>query len=264
MNVDHVAILSDDLAAAMERYTRMGFAVQRGGRHPGAGSENALVGLADGSYLELIALLDPQHAATHRFWQMADGRVKPAGAYGGYALGTPDLAATLAGIEARGLPMVGPRAGARDRPDGRRVAWQTAMASRPDLPFLIQDETPRSLRVPDPGSGLGAGLRIVELRVVVESLAEAAPVFGRLLDQPTGGTDAEVRLDWGVIRLTERRAGTARRAFEAAGPGLFAIVLGPTGAGAAALGPLLRRDAEGETVLDPALTEGAVIAVRGV
>ena len=116
-------ILSDDLAAAMERYTRMGFVVQRGGRHPGAGSENALVGLADGSYLEIIALLDPQHAATHRFWQMAGGRVKPAGAYGGYALGTPDLAAALAGIQVRGLPMVGPRAGARARPWGQLGCW---------------------------------------------------------------------------------------------------------------------------------------------
>jgi catechol 2,3-dioxygenase-like lactoylglutathione lyase family enzyme len=55
--LDHVVILVAELERAIADYTTLGFTVQRGGTHAGGSTHNALVGFADGSYLELIAFL---------------------------------------------------------------------------------------------------------------------------------------------------------------------------------------------------------------
>jgi catechol 2,3-dioxygenase-like lactoylglutathione lyase family enzyme len=51
--IDHVVVLVRDLEGASGDYRRLGFRVVPGGRHA-TGTHNALVGLADGTYLELL------------------------------------------------------------------------------------------------------------------------------------------------------------------------------------------------------------------
>lgn len=60
---DHAVIMVDDLKNAVADYQTLGFTVLPGGAHENNPSHNALISLADGSYLELFALRD---AALHR------------------------------------------------------------------------------------------------------------------------------------------------------------------------------------------------------
>ncbi|HLX04168.1 MAG TPA: VOC family protein [Candidatus Binatus sp.] len=65
--IDHVVIVVQELESAVASYSRAGFTVVRGGKHP-IGTHNALIAFADGSYFELIAFLKP---GTGHPWQKA-------------------------------------------------------------------------------------------------------------------------------------------------------------------------------------------------
>ncbi len=182
--IDHLIILVNDLDAAMATYRGIGFQVEAGGVHPRFGSHNALVPLTDGSFLELVAFQDRELAA-RTFWTDAVKRLQLGEGFGDYAVSSSDLAADVRQIRERGLALGDPQPGERERPDGRHIAWHT---SRPPsalgsiLPFLIQDDTPRELRIEPPREGLGNGARIKEIVVGVAHAEAARDAFRRLLD----------------------------------------------------------------------------------
>jgi hypothetical protein len=136
--LDHVVFVARDLAAAVEDYTRQGFTVTPGGEHAGGVTHNALVCFADGGYLELVAFrrADP----THRWWRHAS-----TGGFADFALLSDDLAQDLSAL--KDLVVREPAEGGRTRPDGVSLRWRAAFLRAP-LPFLIEDLTPRDLRVP--------------------------------------------------------------------------------------------------------------------
>ncbi|HYF64342.1 MAG TPA: VOC family protein, partial [Herpetosiphonaceae bacterium] len=176
--IDHLVILVSELDQAIADYSALGFTVVRGGEHPGAGSHNALIAFADGTYLELIAFFRPNDE--HPWWRMGqragEGLVD-------YALLPGDTAADIAAARARGLDISGPTPGGRLRPDGNRVEWDIGRPAAAALPFLCGDRTPRSLRVPEgaarrhPNGALG----IAGLTVAVADLAAAVEEYGALL-----------------------------------------------------------------------------------
>src|SRR5207237_5052596 len=51
-------LVTRDLGRAIAEYRGLGFSVEPGGRHP-VGTENALIALRDGAYIELIAFESP-------------------------------------------------------------------------------------------------------------------------------------------------------------------------------------------------------------
>jgi hypothetical protein len=63
--VDHLVLPVRDLGDALREYERLGFHVAPEARHP-FGTANALIFLADGSYLEPVAVADPAAAAVAR------------------------------------------------------------------------------------------------------------------------------------------------------------------------------------------------------
>src|SRR3954451_10697768 len=70
MRLDHVIYGTADLDVAQARIEReLGLDVLPGGRHVGQGSHNRIVPLGDG-YLELMAIHDPEEAATNPFGQV--------------------------------------------------------------------------------------------------------------------------------------------------------------------------------------------------
>jgi hypothetical protein len=140
--IDHMVILVHDLAAATNDYASLGFTVTPGGVHADGATHNALVALADGSYLELIAFR--REAPDHIWWRyVAEGE-----GLIDFALLPGAIDDDIAAARMLGLDIAGPFSGGRERPDGVRIAWKTARLATPDLPFLCSDVTPRDLRVP--------------------------------------------------------------------------------------------------------------------
>ncbi|MEZ4617269.1 MAG: VOC family protein [Caldilineaceae bacterium] len=178
LRFDHIIIAVRDLDAAMADYAALGFAVYYGGKHTHKATHNGLISLADGSYLELLAPVDPDDI---------DGTIASLAAgesYGGYALLSTDMTADAARLQAAGMAFDGPSAGHRDRYDGERVIWQAINLAGSRSPFLIADVTPHLLRVPDDADKVhhanGAN-GTAEVLVAVHDLAAATARYTTIL-----------------------------------------------------------------------------------
>ncbi len=205
LGIDHILIAVEDLDKAMALYRRLGFQVLRGGEHPQVGTENALVPLADGAYLELIAVKEAGQAAQGPLTRQVLDALGRANRFAGFALETRDYDADLRAARERGLLIQKGLPGERVRPDGQRVGWRTAHPENPTLPFLIQDLTPRALRVPGPTEGLGGATRVDTVEVGVTDLQPALTAYAQLLgEKPVEG---RFRLQRGTIKLFSSMAG---------------------------------------------------------
>jgi hypothetical protein len=140
--LDHVIYVVLDLAAASDEWRKRGFTVTPGGEHAGGLTHNALIGLEDGSYVELIAFHDVAAAKGKHGWQPVAER---GGGWADFALLSNDLLKDAHGLGE--LLLRPPEDGGRTRPDGLAIAWRSARLRSP-LPFLIEDLTARELRVP--------------------------------------------------------------------------------------------------------------------
>lgn len=141
--LDHVVYVTLELDSTVAGYRNRGFIVTPGGEHASGLSYNALVGFADGSYLEIFAFhdLEKAKAASHSWAPVAER----GGGWADFALRSDDIAADAAALG--DLVARPPEDGSRTRPDGLVVAWKVARLVKP-LPFLIQDTTARENRVP--------------------------------------------------------------------------------------------------------------------
>ena len=179
--LDHLVILVDDLQQAVDQYTAQGFVVTPGGTHADGLTHNALIVFADGTYLELIAFLDAADTRDNVWgWRQYVGK---GGGLIDYCLVADDLEQAVAGFKQHGLPVGNPVPGGRKRPDGVELQWRSArfwQAGR-ELPFLIEDITPRELRVP-PGTPYPNGVAgIHELLIAVADLPRLSRTFSTLL-----------------------------------------------------------------------------------
>ena len=181
--IDHIVIGVQDLDQAVADFETLGFTVVPGGTHTGGETHNALIGLADGTYLELIAFVDPSAASDHR-WRAAiasgEGVID-------FAVGTDDAGTEAARIADEGIPNGGAVDGGRERPDGQRVEWRNLVvpgAQAMGAPFVIEDRTARDLRVPSgPDAMHPGGFQAVDgLTVAVGDLQAARRLFTTMLD----------------------------------------------------------------------------------
>ena len=69
--IDHIVIAVPSLERAIATYRDLGFSVVEGGRHP-YGSYNALIGFADGSYIEVLSFYEDSPA--HPWWPLLQER----------------------------------------------------------------------------------------------------------------------------------------------------------------------------------------------
>lgn len=200
IGIDHLVIGVPDVEKAIDAWRSAGFHVVEGGVHAGGLTQNALVVLEDGTYLELLA---PTNAVR---WQalraaarvgLLDGAMAgfspiqkrmvryALGPYGllDFAVNVEDAAAAAEAAEARGVEMTPPVEGSRARPDGREVRWITATPRDADLPFFIQDLTPREWRVPpEQATHPNRAYSIRKMVVLARRPAETAAHYEMLLD----------------------------------------------------------------------------------
>lgn len=269
--IDHIVIGVRDLAQASADYATAGFTVTPGGEHTGGRrTHNALIAFADTTYLELIAYREPDTPRDDDPWwqQLAHGE-----GFLGFALRMDDASTEISALQSRGVSVHGPFPGGRERPDGQRVAWRTIeVEGVGPVPFLIEDLTPRRLRIPDGAATehpLGVA-RLLELALVVEDLDAAAASFAALLGsagtplaapmedtEGTEGVGAALRFTVGphtIDLLTPTGPESAPGcALNERGPAPYVLTLGATDTSANA-----------EKTLPLAQTHGARIRIVGV
>lgn len=141
--IDHLVIAVPDLdAAAHDLEQRAGLAVTGGGRHDGAGTANRIAFLADGAYIELIAVEDRDAALRNPVGAAAVAQLDAHGpGLATCALLDDHLDATVAELQANGSSIGPVRPGTRRRADGELVEWAIAAPPQmgPDgVPFLIR------------------------------------------------------------------------------------------------------------------------------
>ncbi len=177
--IDHCVILVPNLVDGIRDYEGLGFTVVPGGAHPG-GTHNALIAFADGAYIELIAFQEPSAPSQHRWRRFLDA----GGGLIDFALGSTDLVADVVRLTGASLPYE-LMDGARARLDGVQLQWRSASVSPAgQLPFIIEDVTPRDLRVPSGAATQHANnvTGILSLTLAVGDLAAAKGRFSALLD----------------------------------------------------------------------------------
>ena len=234
--IDHVVIVVPDLDAAITSYEGLGFSVVRGGRHP-IGSHNALIGFADGSYLELIAFFEP--TATHRWKAM----LEKGGGLVDFCMQTDDLKADAAAFRAAGVAMGEPWPLTRTRPDGYTVSWVLSIPGGPHAalaPFLIEDTTPRDERVPRQRTHANGVTGIATLTVAAPDVSLVrgwwSAVLGNsgqeLRRNDVGGAGVRITVGSHALDFLAPTSPTSplSASIRARGPGPYALALKTSGA----------------------------------
>ncbi len=146
--VDHVTYCGSDLKDLQAKFQHFGLPVEYGGRHA-AVTHMALIGFGNGTYLELIAPFDP-HGPLPAGQRWGRAMTEDAGPCA-WALNVDDVSAEVTRLINLGLDVAGPIPGARNKPDGTNLQWETGFVRPGDpgtlLPFFIHDKTDRSQRV---------------------------------------------------------------------------------------------------------------------
>jgi hypothetical protein len=162
LDVDHLVYATPDLRAGIEEIEGlMGVRATEGGRHPGAGTRNALVALGEASYLEIIGPDPEQETFVSPRLFGIDGLTSSRLIT--WAAKAQDLD-RLAAIDLGGGIRVGEvAAGSRQTPEGVSLAWRytnpRTMVAGGIVPFFIDWGKTRH-----PARTAGAGARLIDLR----------------------------------------------------------------------------------------------------
>jgi hypothetical protein len=137
--LDHLLWACANLDDAVSQLQALsGATVHRGGSHPGGGTRNALLGLNNTTYLEIIGP-DPEQDISGTHGELMASLPMPRLIT--YAVACADFNMTKTRLNAIGLTMAAPVAASRELEDGQLLHWQSASITGHDfgpfVPFLI-------------------------------------------------------------------------------------------------------------------------------
>jgi len=139
MRIDHLSYAAgpDGLKAAVGRLQdRLGAKFRDGGVHPGFGTHNFILPLANDRYLEVVEVLDHPAADKAVFGQAVRARSEAGGGWLAWIISVDDLAPLEARLERSAVP------GSRIFPDGRSLEWRqlgvNGLMTDPQLPYFVQ------------------------------------------------------------------------------------------------------------------------------
>ncbi len=162
--VDHLIYATPDLASGIKEVERLlGVKAIPGGQHPGAGTRNALIGLGDNTYLEIIGP-DPDQPKPDQPRRFGIDQLKAPQLVTWAAKGK-DLEGIVESARSHGLDLGQVQAGSRRRPDGVLLSWHLtvspALTEGGVVPFFIDWGA-----TSHPAAGLPKGCLLVALRAV--------------------------------------------------------------------------------------------------
>ena len=176
--VDHLIWASRNLEREVERVADWtGVRPVPGGRHPGEGTRNAIVGLGPAMYLELLGPDPEQPPLSRPRWLGVDSLVAPRLVT--WAARTTDLERRAASARAAGVPLGAVRAGRRDLSNGRALSWRLTypepLLADGVVPFLIDWGDS-----PHPAASAPRGIRLVDLHAEHPDPAAITELLRRL------------------------------------------------------------------------------------
>ena len=175
--IDHLVVVVKDLGQAAKDYEQLGFTVVPGGQHP-VGSHNVLISFRDGSYLEIIAFY--REAVEHRWWEPLSKGERLVD----FCLQTDDLRGDTKRLQDAGVAINDPVPWSRRRPDGYELKWLLSLATgshRGIAPFLIEDVTPRTERIPQQFDHRNGITGIEKVTLAMGELGQIEKWYGELL-----------------------------------------------------------------------------------
>ncbi len=211
LEIDHVVLGVADLdLAAANLLDEHGLVALPGGRHPKWGTANRIVPLGS-TYLELVAVVDPEVAAESGFGGWVAGMAARGGGWG-WAVRTGDIEATAARLQLRIEP------GSRVTADGAQLRWRLAglptERSDPAVPFFISWDAGTPLPGTAHAPHRGGDAHLVGL--TIEGGLERLPTWLGDADLPIdvipgdrGVVAVEIATNTRTIRLLPRRVSRA-------------------------------------------------------
>jgi len=203
--LDHLIWVTPDLERGIaELESRLGVRAAPGGRHPGRGTHNALIGLGPGRYLEILAPDPTQPNPVKQRWLGVDAVGEPR--LSSWAAKSDDVPGAVARARAAGAFVGEAITGGRAAPDGTRLEWTL---SDPDVvlvdglaPFLIDWGTTAHPSLRAPGAGSVLGIRAehpdpARVRTTLERLG----IDLRLHAGPAPALIATIATAWGEVEL---------------------------------------------------------------
>ena len=205
MRLDHVSYAAgpEGLQATAARLGELlGEPFHDGGIHPRFGTRNMVLPLADGTYVEVVGVLDHPASDKAPFGQAVRARTQLGGGWLGWVVAVDDMAK----VEERlGRDSV---QGNRHRPDGVELRWRQigvkGLQSDPQLPFFVKWQTPEQ----HPSIGGSGAIRLEALEIAGDRNR-----VGDWLGNSVEGTLEDLAVDWvspdGTPGVVAVRFGTA-------------------------------------------------------
>jgi hypothetical protein len=147
VRIDHVIYGTSDLDAAARRVEKeVGVTAVAGGHHDGLGTHNQIVPLSDGTYIELLAVHDPDEASRSRVGAALQAAIAAGDGLLGWAVAVHDLDAVAARL---GTPI---SAISREGMTARLTGVAESL-NEPYLPFFIERPADGQTELSPSGSG---------------------------------------------------------------------------------------------------------------
>lgn len=141
MRLDHISYAAgpDGLLSTAKRIGELlGEDFRDGGIHPRFGTRNMVLPLSDGTYLEVVEVLDHPASDKAPFGQAVRARSELGGGWMGWVVACDDITRVEERLGREAVP------GNRHRPDGVELRWKQigvrGLQSDPQLPFFVQWE----------------------------------------------------------------------------------------------------------------------------
>jgi hypothetical protein len=136
--VDHLVVAIRSLPEGIAEFERLtGIRAMAGGRHPGRGTENALVSLGGGTYLEIIAPQAGASLSPRDEGMRGLDRLRIIA----WAITVTDVDEAVTALKGAGFAGTPPQPGSRVTPSGERLEWTTfglADSTMAAAPFFIR------------------------------------------------------------------------------------------------------------------------------
>ena len=192
MRLDHLSYAAgpDGLAATALRLGELlGEPFVDGGIHPRFGTRNMVLPLSQGTYIEVVEVLDHPASDKAPFGQAVRARSECGGGWLAWVIAVDDLAGVEARLGRQAVP------GNRWRPDGHELRWRQigvkGLQADPQLPFFLQWEGDGS---DHPSVGASGDLHLEALEIAGDPHR-----VSEWLGTPVEGPLDDVKVEWAGV-----------------------------------------------------------------